>query len=85
MKILNEQEVAQNRWFMTLYGPTGVGKAITILQKSPAPIMFIQTEPRSLKPLLNTSGRPGEVEGRTMTPRSAARVGLEEILHEDLS
>lgn len=42
---------------MLLYGPTGVGKTTTILQTAPEPIMYIQTEPRSLKPSLDATGR----------------------------
>ena len=58
MKILTRQEVAQDGRFIMLYGGTGVGKTTSILQTAPAPIMYIQTEPRSLKPSLDASGRP---------------------------
>ena len=40
------------------YGPTGAGKTTSILQSAPEPIMYIQTEPRSLKPSLDASNRP---------------------------
>jgi hypothetical protein len=43
---------------MMMYGPTGVGKTTSILQTAPDPIMYIQTEPRSLKPSLDATGRP---------------------------
>ncbi len=59
MKILSREEVStQDGRLIMLYGPTGVGKTTSILQSSPTPIMFIQTEPRSLKPSLDASGRP---------------------------
>lgn len=57
MKILSKQEVAQDGRFMMLYGGTGVGKTTSILKTSPMPIMYIQTEPRSLKPSLDATGR----------------------------
>jgi len=41
-----------------IYGPTGVGKTTSIIQTAPAPIIYIQTEPRSLKPSLDAAGRP---------------------------
>jgi len=43
---------------MMLYGGTGVGKTTSILQTSPMPIMYVMTEPRSLKPSLDAAGRP---------------------------
>lgn len=58
MKILNKQEVAQDGRFMMLYGGTGVGKTTSIIKTSPMPIMYLQTEPRSLKPSLDAAGRP---------------------------
>lgn len=58
MKILSKQEVAQDGRFMMLYGPTGVGKTTSILQTATAPVCYIQTEPRSLKPSLDATGRP---------------------------
>ena len=58
MKVLSRQEVAQDGRFMMFYGPTGVGKTCSILQTAPDPVMYLQTEPRSLKPSLDASGRP---------------------------
>jgi AAA domain len=58
LKILSKQEVAQDGRFMMVYGPTGVGKTTSLLQTVLDPIMYIQTEPRSLKPSLDAAGRP---------------------------
>jgi hypothetical protein len=58
LKMLSKQEVAQDGRFIMLYGGTGVGKTTSILQTSPMPIMYVQTEPRSLKPSLDAAGRP---------------------------
>jgi hypothetical protein len=58
LKLLSKAEVAQNGRFVMLYGPTGVGKTTSILRTAPDPIMYIQTEPRSLKPSLDATGRP---------------------------
>ena len=58
MKILSKQEVAQDGRFMMVYGPTGVGKTTSLLQTVLDPILYIQTEPRSLKPSLDAEGRP---------------------------
>ena len=57
MKILSKQEVAQDGRFMLLYGGTGVGKTCSSLQTAPDPVMYLQTEPRSLKPSLDAAGR----------------------------
>jgi hypothetical protein len=58
MKILKKQELNEAGRFMFLYGPTGVGKTTSILQSAPEPILYIQTESRSLKPSLDAAGRP---------------------------
>ena len=57
MKILTKQEIDQPGRMTMLYGPTGVGKTVSALQSSPEPVMYIQTEPRSLKPSLDAIGR----------------------------
>ena len=57
MKILSKTELSQGGRLILLYGPTGVGKTTSILQTSPEPILYIQTEPRSLKPSLDATGR----------------------------
>ena len=57
MKILNKQEISQEGCLINLYGETGVGKTVSILQSSPDPICYIQTESRSLKPSLDATGR----------------------------
>ena len=61
MKVLSKDQVSQGGVFMMLYGPTGAGKTTSSLQSAPAPIMYIQTEPRSLKPSLDAAGRPDRV------------------------
>jgi hypothetical protein len=58
LKLLSKAEVAQNGRFVMLYGPTGVGKTTSILQTAQEPMMYIQTEPRSLKPSLDAAARP---------------------------
>jgi len=58
MKILTKNELSQDGWFILLYGTTGVGKTTTIVLTSPMPVMYIQTEARSLKPSLDAAGRP---------------------------
>ena len=58
MKIMKKEEVSQEGRFIMLYGPTGVGKTTSILQTVPEPIMYIQTEARSLKPSLDAANRP---------------------------
>ena len=40
-----------------IYGPTGVGKTTSIIQTSPMPILYVQTEARSLKPSLDAAAR----------------------------
>ena len=58
MKKLNKQDLKQPGWLIEVYGETGVGKTTSILQSSPGPICYIQTEPRSLKPSLDAARRP---------------------------
>ena len=57
MKILSRQMVALYGWLILLYGGPGVGKTTSILQTAKPPIIYIQTEPRSLKPSLDAAGR----------------------------
>jgi hypothetical protein len=58
MKILTKSDLSQAGRLIMFYGPTGVGKTTSILQSAPEPLMYIQTEPRSLKPSLDAAGRP---------------------------
>jgi len=58
VKVLTKEQVAQDGRMVCIYGPTGVGKTTSIIQTAPAPIIYIQTEPRSLKPSLDAAGRP---------------------------
>ncbi len=58
MKIQRKEEISREGLFIMLYGPTGVGKTTTTLQTAPPPVMFIQTEQRSLRPSLDAAGRP---------------------------
>ena len=58
MKIQNKEEISQDGRFIMIYGPTGVGKTTSLLQSTPNPILYIQTEPRSLKPSLDAANRP---------------------------
>jgi hypothetical protein len=57
MKILTKQEVDQPGRMIMLYGATGVGKTVSVLQSSPEPIMYLAAEPRSLRPSLEAIGR----------------------------
>ena len=43
---------------MMNYGETGVGKTTCTLQSAPDPVMYIQTEPRSLQPSMDAANRP---------------------------
>lgn len=58
MKVLNKKDLAEAGRFIMLYGSTGVGKTCSVLQSAPDPIMYVQTEPRSLKPSLDAANRP---------------------------
>ena len=58
MKILAKQALALYGWLILLYGATGVGKTTSVLKTAPEPIIYIQTEPRSLKPSLDAAARP---------------------------
>jgi hypothetical protein len=58
MKILTKKEVSQEGLLIHIYGATGVGKTTSVIQSSPQPIMYIQTEPRSLKPSIDAANRP---------------------------
>jgi hypothetical protein len=51
------EEVKTGR-MIQIYGPTGVGKTTTLIQTAPMPILYIQTEARSLKPSLDAANRP---------------------------
>jgi len=65
LKILSKDAVAQAGRVVMLYGGKGVGKTVSILHTSPTPILYIQTEPRSLKPLLDAADRSDlDTEGR---------------------
>lgn len=58
MKILNKEEINLVGQIIMLYGPPGVGKTTSVLQTSWMPILYIQTEPRSLKPSIDAANRP---------------------------
>ena len=58
MKIQKKEDISQDGRFILIYGPTGVGKTTSVIQSSPSPVLFIQTEARSLKPSLDAAGRP---------------------------
>ena len=55
---MKKAEISQTGRFIFIYGGTGVGKTTSIIQTAPDPIMYIQTEARSLKPSLDAAGRP---------------------------
>lgn len=58
MKLLTREEILQPGNMIMIYGETGVGKTTSILQSAPAPILYLQTEPRSLKPSIDAAKRP---------------------------
>ena len=58
MKVLKKKDLSDAGRMACLYGSTGVGKTTSILQSSPEPVLYIQTEPRSLKPSLDAANRP---------------------------
>lgn len=58
MKITKKSDIKLTGRMIMVYGPTGVGKTVSALQSAPDPIMYIQTEPRSLKPSLDVVNRP---------------------------
>ena len=58
MKVLKKKDLSDAGRMIELYGPTGVGKTTSILQSSPEPVLYIQTEPQSLKPSLDAANRP---------------------------
>lgn len=58
MKLLKKTEISLEGRFTFIYGATGVGKTTSILGTAPDPIMYIQTEARSLRPSLDAAGRP---------------------------
>ena len=57
LKILNKDKLDQLGRFIMVYGATGVGKTTSILQSAPYPMIYIATEPRSLKPSMDAAGR----------------------------
>ncbi len=58
MIIITKKDLKQTGRLINIYGPTGIGKTTSIIQSAPDPIMYIQTEPRSLKPSLDAANRP---------------------------
>jgi hypothetical protein len=62
VKILTKQEIDQPGRMILLFGLTGVGKTVSVLESSPEPVMYLQTEPRSLKPSLDAIGREVDVD-----------------------
>jgi hypothetical protein len=58
MKVIGKEDLKSAGRMIMLYGPTGVGKTTSLLQSAPEPVMYIQTEPRSLKSSLDASNRP---------------------------
>ena len=57
MKVIGKEDLRSAGRMILLYGPTGVGKTTSILQSAKEPVMYIQTEPRSLMPSLDASKR----------------------------
>jgi len=58
MKVISKNDIPESGRMILLYGETGKGKTVTAIQTSPDPILYIQTEPRSLKPSLDAVNRP---------------------------
>jgi hypothetical protein len=57
MKMRKKEDISQPGRMIEIYGDTGVGKTVTTLQTSPDPILYIQTEPRSLQPSIAAADR----------------------------
>lgn len=57
LKLIDRNKINQPGRFIMIYGATGVGKTTSILQSALEPMIYIATEPRSLKPSLDAAGR----------------------------
>ena len=60
MKVFTKEQLMAGTQgsMMMLYGPTGVGKTVSILQTATCPIAYIQTEPRDLSKSIQAANRP---------------------------
>lgn len=58
MKVLAKKEISEDGSLILIYGPTGVGKTVSLLQTCPDPMMYVQTERRSLRRSLDAANRP---------------------------
>lgn len=58
MEVKKKSDLKHDGRLILLYGSTGVGKTTSILQSVPDPVLYIQTEPRSLTPSIGASKRP---------------------------
>jgi len=57
LKITKKEDVKLTGRMILVYGETGVGKTVSALQSALDPMLYIQTEPRSLKPSLDAANR----------------------------
>jgi len=57
MKVIDYKDISKAGYMMLIYGETGSGKTVSSLQTAPMPILYIQTEPRSLKPSIEAANR----------------------------
>jgi hypothetical protein len=59
MKLYKPSDLIDNAGSMMLiYGDSGVGKSVSIIQTSPDPIVYIMAEPRSVNKMLAAADRP---------------------------
>jgi hypothetical protein len=59
LKVIDKKDLKQTAGRMIMiYGGTGAGKTTSVLQSSPDPIFYIQTEPRTLQPSIKAASRP---------------------------
>ena len=58
MIIIPKKDIKQTGRMVLIYSETGGGKTVSTIQSAPDPILYIQTEPRSLKPSLDAANRP---------------------------
>ncbi len=58
MRMMTKDEISLNGQMIMLYGAPGTGKTTSIIQSAPVPLLYIQTEPRSLKPSIDAANRP---------------------------
>jgi len=57
MKVIDSKDISKSGYMMLIYGETGSGKTCSSIQTAPMPILYLQTEARSLRPSIEAAGR----------------------------